>query len=178
LALTLPSPGVSSPADPGPETRAAAPLRPDALAVIAAGLSRAARPGPSAWRRSGDRRFARLLRTARYEAWLIEWSPSSGLDLHDHGGSVGSLHVAEGALVETYTDLAERRPIRSRRLPAGEGFPVPPTRVHEISNEGPDLALSVHVYSPPLGKMTFYDHRPASFLDVLHTASGSGVAGH
>ena len=178
MALTLLPPGAPSPTDPGSETRAIEPLRPDALAVIAAGLARAARPEPSAWRRNGDRRFARLLWTPHYEAWLIEWSPSSGLDLHDHGGSLGSLHVAEGALVETYTDLVERRPIRSRRLSAGEGFAVPATRVHEVANEGPDLALSVHVYSPPLETMTFYDHRPASFLDVLHTASGSDVAGH
>ncbi len=178
MALTLLPPGTPPPVDPGPASPAAEPLSMDALAVIAAGLARTAPSASMAWRRNGERRFARLLWTPRYEAWLIAWSPSSGLDLHDHGGSVGSVHVAEGALVETCTDLVGRSPIRTRRLVAGEGFAVPATRIHEVCNDGPDEALSVHVYSPPLEKMTFYDHRPGHFLDVLHTASGSDVTHH
>ena len=129
LALTLLPPGTPPPADPGPASPAAEPLSMDALAVIAAGLARTAPSASMAWRRNGERRFARLLWTPRYEAWLIAWSPSSGLDLHDHGGSVGSVHVAEGALVETYTDLVGRSPIRTRGLVAGEGFAVP-TNAH------------------------------------------------
>ncbi len=178
MALTLVPRRTPPPVDPGSTLPPAEPLSLDALAVIAAGLARTAQAASMAWRHNGERRFARLLWTPRYEAWLIAWSPSSGLDLHDHGGSVGLVQVAEGALVETYTDLEERSPIRARRLVAGGGFAIPATRIHEVSNEGPDEALSVHVYSPPLEKMTFYDHRPEHFLEVLHTASGSDVAHH
>jgi predicted metal-dependent enzyme (double-stranded beta helix superfamily) len=28
---------------------------------------------------------------------------------------------------------------------------------HDVVNDGPEVALSVHVYSPPLSSMTFYD---------------------
>jgi hypothetical protein len=49
-----------------------------------------------------------LLDTDLYDAWLIEWSPSSGLELHDHGGSRGVVVVVDGTLVETYTEFDHR----------------------------------------------------------------------
>ncbi|MGH8982591.1 MAG: hypothetical protein ACRDY6_01790 [Acidimicrobiia bacterium] len=36
-------------------------------------------------------------------------------------------------------------------------------------NRGPAVATSIHVYSPALETMTFYDHREASFLLPLWT---------
>ena len=46
------------------------------------------------------RQFARLLATQQYEAWLIAWAPADGLQLHDHGGSAGAIHVAQGRLAQ------------------------------------------------------------------------------
>jgi predicted metal-dependent enzyme (double-stranded beta helix superfamily) len=108
------------------------------------------------------RGYELLIRTPSFEAWLIDWARSGALDLHDHGGSVGAVRVVAGTLVEAYTDLDQRRPLRSQRLSAGEGLRISARRVHEIWNPGPAPARSIHVYSPPLGTMTYYD--PDRFL--------------
>jgi predicted metal-dependent enzyme (double-stranded beta helix superfamily) len=115
------------------------------------------------------RRFAKLLATADYEVWLIAWAVSGALELHDHGGSSGVVRVVSGQLVETYTDLDERHPLRSATLGAGDSVALPATRVHEVWNPGPAPALSVHVYAPPLTTMTFYDHRHGHFLEARRT---------
>jgi hypothetical protein len=159
-------------AHPAGRGGARAALRGEALEVIAAGLAQTSLGIDPVWTPGTRRRYACLLDTALYDAWLIEWSPSSGLELHDHGGSHGVVAVAAGTLVETYTDLQGRHPLYTRLVAGGEIFSVPATRVHEVSNPGPGEARSVHVYSPPLREMTFYDHRSGSFLSPLSTSQG------
>jgi hypothetical protein len=42
--------------------------------------------------------------------------------------------------------------------------------VHDVGNPGPAVATSLHVYSPPLSTMTFYEDAtglPDHVLDVL-----------
>ena len=144
----------------------------DALEEIAVGLAQSVPGRDYAWTDGTRRRYACLLDTPLYDAWLIEWSPSSNLELHDHGGSQGVVFVAAGRVVETYTDLDQRHCPRTQIVDAGEAFSIAATRVHEMSNPGPADALSVHVYSPPLRAMTFFDHRPDSFLIPLQTTRG------
>jgi hypothetical protein len=115
------------------------------------------------------RRFARLLHTAGYEVWLIAWEAAADLELHDHGGSQGAFQVVDGALVEAHSDLVEPAPLQTLLIGAGEGREVTPTRVHRVWNPGPERAVSVHVYSPPLSSMTFYDDQPGNFLTPLRT---------
>ena len=89
--------------------------------------------------------------TDAYEVWLIGWMQGQGVDMHDHGGSAGVLAVAEGA-------LTERRPGRnSERLAAGTHERLDRTVVHEVINLEPTPATSIHVYSPPLVAMGYYD---------------------
>ncbi|MDQ1394576.1 MAG: hypothetical protein QOF30_3553 [Acidimicrobiaceae bacterium] len=115
------------------------------------------------------RRYAKLLATAEYDVWLIAWAAGGALELHDHGGSTGVARVVEGELIEMYTDLAARHPLRSATLGTGDSVAVASTRVHEVWNPGPGRALSVHAYSPPLATMTFFDHRPGHFLEPRRT---------
>jgi hypothetical protein len=115
------------------------------------------------------RRFARLLHTPAYDVWLITWEAAADLELHDHGGSQGAFHVVDGALVEAHSDLVEPAPIQTVLIGAGEGREVTPTRVHRVWNPGPERAVSVHVYSPPLSSMTFYDGQPGNFLTPVRT---------
>lgn len=103
------------------------------------------------------RRYRRVLANSSYDAWVISWSPSAELDFHDHGGSAGIVHVVKGSLVETSTDLASDGRLRSTIATPGETLEVSASTVHSIWNPGPRDALSVHVYSPPLSSMTFYD---------------------
>jgi Cysteine dioxygenase type I len=147
-------------------------LDPDALRVIATGLAQAV-PGPSHdWTQGRRRRYTRLLGSPLCDAWLIHWSAAADLELHDHGGSQGVVVVAGGRLVETYTDLQRAHPLRTQMVERGGALAISASRVHGVSNPGPGDALSVHVYSPPLREMTFFDHRPGSFLTPIFTSKG------
>ncbi len=139
---------------------------------MAARLARSAPGGDQAWTEGERRRYCRLVATDLYDAWLIAWSPCSGVELHDHGGSQGAVAVAAGRLVEHYTDVRWRHAIRSRPVDPSMTLTVPGIRVHEVANPGPTDALSVHVYSPPLTTMTFFDPRPDTFLRPLRTTQG------
>jgi len=152
-----------SPTDPFPTD-----LPPTGLTAIAAGLASALTGDEITLEPWEPRAFLRLLEAPTYEAWLIAWGPIGALGLHDHGGSVGAIHVVRGELIETYTDLHRREPLRSRSLRAGDDVHVPATRVHEVWNAGTEEALSVHVYSPRVTTMTFYDPDPSRFLAPLH----------
>ena len=100
-----------------------------------------------------QRRWLQVAATPEHDAWMIAWGASSGIDLHDHGDSTGAIHVLHGALVERSRDRADGDdvPLDARKLRAGGTFVVPATRVHEIRNPFRTDAVSVHVYSPPLG---------------------------
>jgi hypothetical protein len=144
-------------------------VAPEVLADIAIGLGLTVTRGEAELLGSGTRRYARLLNTPAYDAWLIEWDPDADLDLHDHGGSSGAFHVIDGVLVEVYTDLARPEPLRTLVLGAGDARQVTPGRVHRVWNPGPARALSVHVYSPPLSSMTFYADHPDCYLAALRS---------
>jgi hypothetical protein len=46
---------------------------------------------------------------------------------------------------------------RQQLLRAGDAIALPEGLVHDVWAPGPDMATSVHVYSPPLQAMTYYD---------------------
>jgi quercetin dioxygenase-like cupin family protein len=128
---------------------------PGVLWAIASGLAAVTLP----WEvRTGDvpqeRRYARLLSTPAYEAWVICWPAGTALDLHDHGGSAGAFTVVSGHLDETTID--DSRVDRQRYEP-GQTASFGPAHVHAVANRGDGLATSVHVYSPPLEVMDYYD---------------------
>ena len=144
----------------------------DAVAVIAAGLAQAVTGAELPLAAGQPRQFARLLATEQYEAWLIAWAPAGGLQLHDHGGSAGAIHVAQGRLSETFVDPGGDAELQVRWVGAGAGVTVPATRVHEVWNPGPERALSVHVYSPRLTSMTFFDRNADGSLVPSHVSGG------
>lgn len=126
------------------------PLDTDALTDIAVGLAQTAEPVEPA---PGDvltRR--RLLRTERYDVWLVRWSGGAVADVHDHDGSVGVVHVIEGSLIERSTGLdGSARPDEVILAGATAAFGV--DSVHSLSNRSVDRpALAVQVFSPPLGE--------------------------
>lgn len=146
------------------------------LAAIAERLAATVVPASVPREAGTTRQYLRLFNTPSYDAWLISWGSTALLDLHDHGGSAGVVHVVKGQLVETYTDLKRGHPLRSRVVMAGGSLAVSATCVHEVWNPAAKEALSVHVYSPPLTAMTFYDHRPEHRLTPLHTKRGDLAA--
>jgi predicted metal-dependent enzyme (double-stranded beta helix superfamily) len=100
-----------------------------------------------------------VARTREFDAWLIAWPRESAAELHDHGGSRGALHVIRGALVETipWRDDEGRVTLARREVLAGVTLAFGAGHVHDVSNEAAEHALSLHVYSPPLTSMNYYD---------------------
>jgi hypothetical protein len=137
------------------ESREALTVRPALLADVVDGLARA----HPLWRplvhHDADRRTARrLIATEAYEVWLLGWTSGQGVDLHDHGGSHAAFRVVEGELteIEWTPGGIVRHQLRvgvTRRSAAGS--------VHDVVNQSPIAATSIHAYSPPLSSMTFYD---------------------
>jgi rhodanese-related sulfurtransferase/predicted metal-dependent enzyme (double-stranded beta helix superfamily) len=106
-----------------------------------------------------------LHRKDNYDVWLLAWDPGHQTDWHDHGGSSGCFTVAVGRLVEQYrrarSGLAGSRSV-------GPGSPVAfgPAHVHNVSHGGGAPALSVHLYSPALSAMTYYQPSAYGFSAV------------
>ncbi len=121
------------------------------------------------WRRRvrhdpAQRHFVRLIRTGEVEAWLLTWTSEQAISLHDHGGSSGVVLIVEGELTEHFTDLESRAPLSRADWTRGSAHAFGPGHVHDLRNEGETPATSIHVYSPPLETMTFYEHEAGAFL--------------
>jgi len=96
-----------------------------------------------------DRRFAALVdRVDGDEVWLLSWLPGQGTGLHDHGDAVGAFTVVSGQLTESVTCTAPsgRVVTEVHALAQGQSRVFGPGYAHEVWNEGPDPAISVHVY--------------------------------
>ena len=149
-----PEEALSSAEPASPTTVDPAPLTTTELAEIAAGLATAVRHGALPDLSAPTRQWWRLLATDSYDAWLIAWPTGGAVTPHDHGGSVGAFSVVAGELTEVVFD--ERGEHVDRVTPGG-ARPVPAAAVHDVVNLADAPALSVHVYSPPLSSMAFYD---------------------
>jgi predicted metal-dependent enzyme (double-stranded beta helix superfamily) len=132
---------------------APAPLAAETLADVALDLAAGTLWVPHARVDASRRHHARLLVTDDYEAWLLGWAPGQHVGVHDHGDAAGALIVVDGELFE---ELPRARR-SSRRLATGGASLVPPGHLHDVGNRSVSAALSIHVYSPPLSTMTFYD---------------------
>jgi len=133
------------------------------------------RSGPAAGapRRRGsvNPRSIRLLATAFYDVWLITWPEGSGLGPHDHGGVRSVLHVIDGELIEIVADHVDEQPPRARVLRKGSTVWAKPSLVHDLANRsGPD-ATALHVYSPPLTDISFFDLRSEGECERLRTSA-------
>jgi hypothetical protein len=100
--------------------------------------------------------YARIAATDDHEAWLLTWLPGQETDLHDHGGSAGAFTVLTGALTEFSPHGASTALAASDRA-AGSVRGFGPRHIHLIRNTGAVPAVSVHVYSPALTRMTRYE---------------------
>lgn len=139
-----------------------------ALVSIAQGLAASTFAVDAPVPPAGDRAFERLLSTPAYEAWVISWSPGARLELHDHGGSLAAVHVVAGTLTEQVVDKRDRSVI-TRGLPADTTVTVPSRHAHAVRNLGDVDAVSVHVYSPPLEAMAFFDSTEGGAFQATRT---------
>jgi predicted metal-dependent enzyme (double-stranded beta helix superfamily) len=132
-----------------------APIDPDRLRDVARCVAASA---DIAWLPDGaGRRWVHLVATAEYDAWLIVWPPGTRLGLHDHGGSSASVVIVDGELEERHHDIDTPSNVHTRTLRAGDAVSFGPVHVHAVGNVGDVEAVSVHVYSPPLGDMRYFE---------------------
>ena len=151
----------------------------DALSLAApAVIARALADTPELWwplvrRESGRRWYVPIFENDDVEAWLLGWPVGEGIELHDHGSSSGALVVVDGTLLETSVQACHWvRPggrLRHRRLTGGALVSFGPDYIHDVVNGGTGPALSIHVYSPRLTSMTFYENRPDRGLAAVRT---------
>ena len=151
------------------------PAAPDAalsassLADIAAGLARTAHTWADRIDEDSEHRTGlRVLATDDYDVWLLQWPPGTSVEPHDHGASTGVFAVVTGELLEIRWSKWLRH---SRAVGPGEVVAVERGVVHDVVATA-ESSLSVHVYSPPLKWMSFYDESARHV--VRHSAVDDG----
>lgn len=94
--------------------------------------------------------FALIERTDEHEAWLLSWLPGQHTELHDHGGATGAFTVVSGPLSERVVQTREdgRQAEVLHSLATGQSRVFGPNYTHQVRNDGPDPAISIHVYRP------------------------------
>ena len=126
-----------------------APLDDAVLAQIATGLAATTTCGPPVRRGTIARR--RLLATAAYDAWLLQWGPGAETDPHDHDGSIGVTSVIAGRLLEIGLDPGDPWTPRVHEVSYGRTVAFGITHRHVLRNPSAGPATAVQVFSPPLG---------------------------
>ena len=116
-----------------------------------------------------ERSGLRILDTELYDVWLLRWPPSTSVSPHDHGESAGAFVVVSGELAELrWADGTRTR----QKLGPGQGTIVEQGVVHDVLAPA-TTSISVHVYSPPLSSMSYFDERAAAVVarfPVVETA--------
>lgn len=115
------------------------------------------------YRLFSKRKYARNLiaRSPYAELLMLCWRSGQRTPIHDHGGSIGVVMVAEGCLTETmyeHTPEGRVRPYNTNRWSPGAitGAAVPD--IHCLMNlqpEGRDL-VTLHCYAPPLSVLNTF----------------------
>ena len=113
-------------------------LSPAALAVLVEEIA----ADTALWRplvvHDPERRLKiRLLASDVYEVWLLGWSPSHRVELHDHGGSHAALQVVDGVLRELErTRLRPRGTHAGQRVSASTAVRYRPRGAQRVSHRG------------------------------------------
>jgi predicted metal-dependent enzyme (double-stranded beta helix superfamily) len=103
---------------------------------------------------ASQRRYEELFSDDHLTAWLICWMDEHDTGFHDHDVSAGAVAVVSGAVLEER--LAIGGPPYRREINAGASFHFSPAAIHRVRHAGPDPAVTLHAYSPPLLRMGAY----------------------
>lgn len=127
-------------------------------ALIAAEFARERHRWAHLLRYDPDERFVAPITVAdEFEAWLMSWLPGQSTGLHDHGGVEGAFTVVSGVVTERVvrgtTEVLHEVATGGSRV-FGRDY------VHQVRNDGPDPAVSIHVYRPGRVPMREYAFDP------------------
>jgi predicted metal-dependent enzyme (double-stranded beta helix superfamily) len=162
--------------DPDIDPAPAEPLPAHVLADIAGGFAAATPLWTELVRHDPDgRQPVRLIATDRYEVWVIGWTTGQNVRVHDHGDSTGAFVVTEGELTEVLPGGAGGAV--DRVLGTGRLRHLALGTVHDVVNRSAEPATSIHVYSPPLTSMTYYDAETFEAVETEAVAPERPVLG-
>ena len=135
---------------------AAEDLEPERIEQLTAELAER----PELWsgevRHSADERiYVQLFRDHHLDVWLICWTGQQDTGLHDHDLSSGAVQVVEGALDEDRLGFGTG--IDTTRYEAGQSFRFDASRIHDVRNAPGNKTVSLHLYSPPIWRMGYYE---------------------
>ena len=156
------------------------------LAALAVALGRERRLWAEHVRHDPDTRyFHQLYRDVNLDVWLICWLDAQDTGYHDHELSSGAVYVVEGVLCEDYFYRDERGSIdvRTRKRESGNVFDFEGSSIHGVRHDaGGSPATSIHVYSPALWRMGYYEPgenglRRTSITYADEMAAGAASAG-
>ncbi len=119
--------------------------------------------------------WTRIVATDALDVWLITWPTDGQTELHDHGGSWAAFTVLSGRLTEVSASISEGS-VHRRSLHPGPIAMVPPGGIHDVINERKRPAVSLHAYSPPLRRMTYFSE-DEGVLRATRTAEAAQSAG-
>jgi predicted metal-dependent enzyme (double-stranded beta helix superfamily) len=124
-------------------------------------IARAVARCPGTWqqlvRMDPDSRWhQRVHSAADYDLWLESWLPGQETGWHDHAGTSGVLVVVRGELEERVSVLNGVF-TQVRHIPEGAARRMGRRQVHNLANVSLAPAVSIHVYSPPLGATRGYE---------------------
>ncbi len=122
-----------------------------------------------------ERCWQTIARTDEFEAMVIAWPVGGNIELHNHGPSSGAVVVVSGQLTESFLTpgagvLSTRTVVEHDGIVFGRGH------VHDVSNLGPKPAISVHVYSPALTSMTYFDLSGGALVEMRAESYAIGDA--
>ncbi len=83
----------------------------------------------------------------------ITWPIASKSVAHSHGDSYGIIEVLEGKVYENRFDKASGKFLGSLTHSQGEIFHETPDIIHIMGNKSDTVAITYHVYTPPLKMM-------------------------
>jgi hypothetical protein len=86
-------------------------------------------------------------------AWLEVGSRWRDTGFHDHDGSAVGVYVVTGDVTNEGLPVGGGR--RIRRYGAGQSFCFPGSGIHRMTHDA--AAVTVHVYSPPLRAIGYYE---------------------
>ena len=118
-----------------------------------------------------DRWWTRLHAGTHVDVWLLSWLPGHTTELHDHGDSAAAFTVLRGRLDEVRLGPGQRALSALRAV--GSSTWIAPGVAHDVRAIGTDPAVSLHAYSPPLTRMTYWAADAAGVLRPARTVSTS-----
>jgi cysteine dioxygenase len=94
-----------------------------------------------------------------YDIYLICWKPNQKSLIHDHPENGCLLKVLKGELIEEIYEKIDDKFKKIRRNIMSEGnisYQEGKSGLHKVLNNSKNKSISLHIYSPPNSKMTFY----------------------